>query len=134
MLVLNLYHGLNLIVGQSNNGKSATLRGIESAVYNVSGTDSVRHGASNYLVGLEYKGNTVAFQKGASTTYMINGKRFGKAGREIPVEVSEALNMRELSVNGKNERLNFWKQMDKPFLLDRTPTELFRFIVDSRRR
>lgn len=129
---MNLYHGLNVIVGQSNNGKSATLRGIESAVYNVSGTDSIRHGASSYLIGLEYKGNTVVFQKGASTTYMVNGERYGKAGREIPPEVSEALDMKELEINGRNERLNFWKQMDKPFLLDRTPTELFRFIVDTR--
>lgn len=129
---MNLYHGLNVIIGQSNNGKSATIRGIESAIYNIAGTDSIRHGAKNYTIGLEYDGNTVLFQKGASTMYVVNGEKYNKAGRSTPEEVENALNIRDLVINGNKERLNFWEQMDKPFLLDRSPTDLFRFIVDSR--
>ena len=36
-----------------------------------------------------------------------------------------------LSINDNTEKINFWDQMEKPFLLDRNSSELFRFIVDS---
>lgn len=128
---LTFLPGLNCIIGQSNNGKSAILRATKAAIYNVAGTTSVRLGCSSYAVGIQANGHTVIFQKGANSAYKIDGVTMGKIGRTQIPEVAEALQIKELNLNGSNEEINFLDQMEKPFLLDRTETELFRFIVDS---
>ena len=123
--------GLNAIIGQSNNGKSALFRAAKSCIYNEPGTTSIRNGCSSYAVGLQMNGHTVIYQKGKESIYKIDGNVFQKVGRTQLPEVASSLNIRELNLNGSNEQLNFWDQMEKPFLLDRSETELFRFIVDS---
>ena len=128
---LKFVPGLNVIQGESNNGKTAIFRAIKSAIYNVPGTTNVRYGADSYLVGIGYNGHTVIYKKGTETIYLIDGQQYNKPGRAQLNEVNDALDIKQLEINGVNEQLNFWDQMDKPFLLDRTPTELFRFIVDS---
>ena len=128
---LKFVPGLNVIQGESNNGKTAIFRAVKSAIYNVPGTTNVRYGADSYMVGIAYNGNTVVYKKGNETVYLVNGQQYNKPGRAQLEEVADALGIKLIDVNGANEQLNFWDQMDKPFLLDRTPTELFRFIVDS---
>lgn len=128
---LKFVPGLNVIQGESNNGKTAIFRAIKSAIYNIPGTTNVKYGADCYVVGLSYGENTVVYKKGTDTVYLVNGQQYNKPGRAQLDEVADALGVKILEINGTNEQLNFWDQMDKPFLLDRTPTELFRFIVDS---
>lgn len=124
--------GLNCIIGPSNNGKSAIFRAIMSLLYNEPGTNRIRTGCSSYMVGLQMNGSTVLFQKGTKeSVYKINGVLYQKPGRVQLEEVAQATGIKELNLNGKNEQLNFWYQMEKPFLLDRSETDLFRFIVDS---
>lgn len=128
---LTFQPGLNAIIGQSNNGKTALFRAAKACIYNEPGTTSVRNGCSQYAVGIQMNGHTVICQKGQSNIYKIDGTLFQKIGRTQLPEVAGALGIRELNLNGSNEQLNFWDQMEKPFLLDRSETELFRFIVDS---
>jgi DNA repair ATPase RecN len=128
---LTFLPGLNCIIGQSNNGKSAIIRAAKSAIYNIPGTTSVRSGCNNYAVGIQANGHTVIFQKGANSAYKIDGVAMTKIGRTQLPEVADALGIRDLNLNGNNEEINFLDQMEKPFLLDRSETELFRFIVDS---
>ena len=128
---LSFQPGLTAIIGQSNNGKTAIFRAAKSCIYNEPGTTSVRHGCSQYAVGIQMNGHTIICQKGKDSLYKIDGATFQKVGRTQLPEVAGALNVRELNLNGSNEQLNFWDQMEKPFLLDRSETELFRFIVDS---
>ena len=129
---LTFNKGLNCIIGPSNNGKSAIFRAIMSLLYNEPGTNRIREGCSSYAVGLQMNGNTVLFQKGTKESiYKINGTIYQKPGRVQLEEVAEATGIKELNLNGRNEQLNFWYQMEKPFLLDRSETDLFRFIVDS---
>ena len=116
--------GLTAIIGQSNNGKSALFRAAKSCIYNEPGTTSIRHGCNQYAVGIQMNGHTVIYHKVDNMTYQ-------KVGRTQLPEVAEALGIKELNLNGVNEQINFWDQMEKPFLLDRSETELFRFIVDS---
>ena len=123
--------GLNCIIGQSNNGKSAILRAIKSAIYNKAGTTSVRNGASSYAVGLQNDEHTVILQKGANSCYKVDGVLLSKIGRVQIPEVAKALGINSLTLNGNTEEINFLDQMEKPFLLDRSETDLFRFIVDS---
>lgn len=128
---LTFQPGLNAIIGQSNNGKTALFRAAKACIYNEPGTTSVRNGCSQYAVGIQMNGHTVICQKGQNNIYKIDGTLFQKIGRTQLPEVAGALGIRELNLNGSNEQLNFWDQMEKPFLLDRSETELFRFIVDS---
>lgn len=123
--------GLTTIIGQSNNGKSALFRAAKSCIYNEPGQTSIRNGCSSYAVGIQMNNNTVIYQKGKESLYKINGNVYQKIGRTQLPEVADALKIKELNLNGVNEQINFWDQMEKPFLLDRSETDLFRFIVDS---
>lgn len=128
---LEFIPGLTVIQGESNNGKSALFRAIKSCIYNEPGTTNVRVGCKNYMVGIEHKGHKVIFQKGENSLYMIDGQQFNKVGKSQVPEVANALGIKALSINDSTEKINFWDQMEKPFLLDRNSSDLFRFIVDS---
>jgi DNA repair ATPase RecN len=128
---LSFLPGLNCIIGQSNNGKSALMRAAKACIYNTPGSTNVRLGCSNFAVGLQMNGHTVILQKGNNSLYKVDNEVYGKIGRTQLEEVANALGVKELQINGANEDINFWDQMEKPFLLDRSETELFRFIVDS---
>lgn len=130
-LNITFYPGLNAIVGNSNNGKSSLYRSLSSCIYNDSTPTYIRNGCSSYAVGIKYNGHTIVCQKGKENTYKVDGLLYQKVGRTQIPEVANSLNIKELNLNGINEHLNFWYQMDKPFLLDRSETDLFRFIVDT---
>lgn len=124
--------GLNVIIGPSNNGKTSFIKAIKSLIYTEPGSTPIRFGTQSYIVGIQYNGHTVILQKGLKdSAYLVDGEKFTKYGTSTPEEVSKALGIRELELNGKKEKINFWDQMNYPFLLDKSTTELFRFIVDS---
>ena len=128
---LEFIPGLTVINGESNNGKSALFRAIKSCIYNEPGTTHVRAGCKNYMVGIEHKGHKIILQKGENSLYLIDGQQYNKIGKTQVPEVAQALGIQALSINDNTEKINFWDQMEKPFLLDRNSSELFRFIVDS---
>ena len=124
--------GLNLIIGPSNNGKTSFIKAIKSLLYTEPGTTPIRSGQSFYSVGMTLNGHTVILQKGLKeSSYIVDGKKYSKYGTSTPEEVSNALGIKELVLNGNKEQLNFWNQMEYPFLLDKSSTDLFRFIIDS---
>lgn len=130
--ILDFKPGLTSIIGPSNNGKSSILKAIKSAVYTEPGSTPIRNGAQSYVVGIQDNGHTVIYQKKeGSSKYLVDGQLYSKFGLSTPEEVSNALNIRELVLNGNKTQLNFWNQMDKPFLLDKSAGELFKFILDS---
>lgn len=130
--VLEFKPGLTALIGPSNNGKSSIVKAIKAAVYTESGTTPIRHGSDSYIVGIQNDNHTVVYQKKeGSTKYLVDGKSFSRFGVSTPEEVSNALNIKEIVLNGNKIQLNFWDQMDKPFLLDKSSGELFKFIVDS---
>ena len=129
---LEFIPGLNVIIGPSNNGKSSILKAIKALIYTVPGTTPIRNGQSSYVVGINYNNHTVILQKGLKESlYIVDGEKYTKYGVNTPEIVSKSLNIKELTLNGNKEQLNFWDQMKYPFLIDRTSTELFKFIIDS---
>lgn len=129
---LEFIPGLNVITGPSNNGKSSIFKAIKANIYTTPGTSPIRAGQSSYAVGITYNGHTVILQKGLKeSVYLVDGEKYTKFGTTTPPVVSNTLNIKELVLNGNKEQLNFWDQMNYPFLLDKTPVELFRFIIDS---
>ena len=132
---LEFVPGLNCIVGQSNNGKSAVLRAIETALFNIPRANHVTQGETVSAVGIQYRGNTLIWRRDTKATsqvsYKWNGQVLTKVGRGQPEFVSQALGIREMELDATMMRLNFQKQMAYPFLLDKTPSQLFKFIVQS---
>ncbi len=129
---LEFIPGLNVIIGPSNNGKSSILKAIKAATFTVPGTTPIRSGQSNYIVGIQYNGHVVILQKGLKeSTYVVDGEKYSKFGQATPEIVANSLNIKELVLNGNKEQLNFWDQMNYPFLLDKSGVETFRFIIDS---
>ena len=129
---LEFIPGLNVIVGPSNNGKTSILKAIKALLFTVPGTTPIRSGQSSYIVGIQYNGHIVILQKGLKeSAYTIDKEKYSKFGQTTPEIVSNSLNIKELILNGNKEQLNFWDQMNYPFLLDKSSVELFKFIIDS---
>lgn len=124
--------GLTILQGESNGGKSSVFRAIENTIFNQSGTGNVQHGKQFYIVGIENNDHKVVFKKGkAGGVYKVDGVEYSKVGVGQLDQVAEALGIRETVLAGEKIRLNFWSQMGYPFLLDRSPGQLYKFIVDS---
>lgn len=132
---LEFVPGLNVIIGQTNNGKSSIIRSLETAIYNISREGHVTLGETKSAVGIEYNGHQVIWRRdteaSSQVTYRVDGKIYGKLGRGQPEVVKEALGISEVEINETKFRVNFSKQMSYPFLLNVTPSELFKFIVQS---
>lgn len=127
--------GLNVIVGPSNNGKSSSIRAITSAIFNLSRDSHVTVGETVSAVGIRYRGHEVVWKRdlnqASKNSYRIDGKVFTKLGKGQPKEVADALGISEIDLDDVRERLNFQKQMAYPFLLDRTPSQVFKFMAQS---
>ena len=127
--------GLNVIIGPSNNGKSSLVRALEAVYFNKQGNNFINNNAETCTVSIKQGNNVINWMKfkatGTPAKYMINGQEYNKIGRAPLDEVSDLTNIREIDILGVKERINFWKQMDYPFLLNKTPAQLFNFLAMS---
>lgn len=114
---------------------TAILRAIETAIYNVPRADHVKLGETKCKVGIKYNDHTIIYtrdtSKASQVTYNIDGENYAKLGRGQSEIVGNLLGIEEVDLDGQKIRLNFQKQMAYPFLLDKTPSQLFKFIVSS---
>ena len=124
--LLEFNPGVNLIVGQSNSGKTAILRAINATLTNPSYAKTfIRHRASSCSVTFAYNGHEVTWQKSAKggTKYLVDSQEYSKLGTSDLFDI--------LSDNGfvksyNDEVMNIEGEWDLPFPFDRTPAELFR--------
>lgn len=130
-ITLNFNPGFTILQGPSNSGKSSIIKAIENTIFNQSGTTNIRQGQDNYIVGIKKGDQTVSLIKGKNSKYKVNDQIYEKFGVNQLPEVADALNIRETILGGEKVRLNFSRQMSYPFLLDKTPGQMYRFIVDS---
>lgn len=129
---LQFFPGLNILQGASNAGKSSVVSAIRSCIYNIPGTTNVRHGQNDYYVGIGYNNNEVLYKKGKSgNTYIVNGQQYLKTGVNQLPAVADALKITDVILGDEKIKVNFWNQMSYPFLLDKSPGQLFKFIADS---
>lgn len=130
---LEFVEGLNIITGESNNGKSAIFRAIEGAIFNETGDDFIQFEKDYSLVALQDKENTIVWKKprakNKSTVYTVNGEELTKVGRSQVDEVADVINIREIKLTSRDkEKLNFWVQMGYPFLIGKSGSQLFEFL------
>lgn len=113
--------GVVVLVGETNQGKSAILRALYAVLYNgLEGATFVRKGAT--LASVEVTtddGHVVRLEKGVGVNrYILDGTVFDKIGRGVPPEVQEALGVAPVSFDDTTFlTLQFQGQMDAPFLL-----------------
>jgi len=132
---LSFEPGVTVIVGNSNNGKSSIIRSIEAAINNKGGSSFINYDAEACQVNIEDNGQFVIWNKNrnsAKSFYQLNDHTLNKIGQKQLEEVGQLLNMPEVVINNEKFRLNFWKQLDYPFLVGSTHYQLFEFISKSK--
>jgi DNA repair protein SbcC/Rad50 len=119
---LTFHPGVNVIVGNSDSGKSAIIRALRWAIWNRPSGDSIRSwwgGATSCKIVLD--GTSVTRYKDKVDKYTIEGKEgtktqeFKAIGIGVPEEVNRVLNV---------DNINLQYQLDSPFLLSKTPGEV----------
>ena len=130
--------GITVITGATNNGKSAIIRAIDSAIFNLGDDSMVRGGQRYYGINLSNDSHNMLMArdnvgKNEKTAYQFDdGSVQKKVGRGQLEEVSRMFNIREVKMNnGTKMKINFWYQNDKPFLMDKTSGQLYEFLSMS---
>jgi DNA repair protein SbcC/Rad50 len=111
--------GLNVLVGQSDSGKTAILRALRWVFWNRPGGDEFRShwGGDTHVVVELTDGNVITREKGKAgrNAYILNGKEYVAFGQDVPEDIARVINITDV---------NLQQQMDSPFLLSETPGEV----------
>ena len=120
--VLEFVPGTNVIIGESDAGKSTIFRAINWVITNRPLGDTFRSdwGGDTRVTIYTAEGDVIERIKTATrNVYVINGKPLTAFGSEVPEQVSEILRMDEANIQS---------QMDVPFLLAVSPGEAARLL------
>jgi exonuclease SbcC len=132
---IELDEGLNIIVGESNNGKTSILRGIMWVIDNQPlGTDFIMAGQNDCSVRIEYSDGTF-IERGRTlkdTGYYkiryidengnLQDEEYRGFTNAVPVEVANVHQMPKVNITKDIEtHLNVLSQLDAPFLLTESP-------------
>jgi len=112
-----LHKGLNVIIGESDSGKSAILRALRWVIANKPSGDAYRRRVGGTVFDTDVKivtdNGTVKKVKGKGVNlYQLDDQVFKAFGKDIPKEVQDCLNMYETNIQ---------RQLDTPFLLSDSP-------------
>ena len=120
---LSLDRGVNVIIGQSDSGKSSLMRGLCTVIENEpSGMYLKRKKAKKkYKVTLINEDNTTITRERtkSSNLYIIDGEEYEGFGVNPPEEVNEIL---------KFKPINIQRQLDDPFLITKSGGEVSRYL------
>lgn len=113
--------GFTLILGQSNQGKSATLRALKAACTNRFKAGQVRHGQDHAMIQIKTPESQAILRCmrpwNGSIKYKLGDELFSKVGRTLPKQINEFLNLGFLETGSENYSLNFHDQFQPPLLL-----------------
>lgn len=120
--------GLNVILGNSDVGKTAILRAIKWALYNEpKGDYFIRQGEKDVSVKVTFSNGVVVerAKTPSKNSYFLvdssgNEMRFEGFGIDVPKEITDVTNMYKVSLDNSNNKtiLNIAEQLDGPFLLN----------------
>lgn len=114
--------GLNLLVGESNSGKSSIIRSAAAVVNNQWTKEMVRNGCSSCKVKMETERGWVECERGEKINVWkcFDGKsvqEYKKIGINVPEQVTEILGMGERDRGDIKELPNFMFQLEKHYML-----------------
>lgn len=118
---LDLVPGINIIVGQSDSGKSSILRALRWLLWNRPSGDAVRsHWGGDTSVYAEINEHQVSkVRTDHNNLYHLDGDSFTAFGADVPEEIQQACNITDV---------NFQSQLERPFLLDDTPGQVAAYL------
>ena len=122
---LEFTQGINIIVGQSNSGKSAILRALKGAVLNTSGSQKyIKNGTKGFKVGIDYQGNSIEWSRTLrSPEYVINGEKYAKIGSS---NLLDFLDNSGFTLDENKSLMNVESELELPFPFDKSNNELFK--------
>lgn len=127
---LELYPGVNAIIGESDSGKTALIRALSWALTNRPLGDEFRSdwgGDTRVRVDLADDISVTRSKQGKKNAYILAGEgvddqEFEALRGEVPEQIARALDIGPLGVQ---------RQLDAPFLLSETPGEVARRLNQS---
>jgi len=113
---LEFSDGVNVIIGQSDSGKTSIIRALRWLIWNRPGGDAFRSTwGGETEITLDLNGIIVSRSKDKDNLYHGDGIEFTAFGSEVPFEIKHLLNINEI---------NLQSQMDSPFLISSTPGDV----------
>ena len=128
---LEFDRGLNVILGNSDSGKTAILRAIKWALYNEpQGDYFIMQGQNQVLVEIEFSNGAIIkrLKSSSKNDYYLKlpnqeEQKFEAFGRSVPQEIINITGMYKMSLNDdKTSILNIAEQLEGPFLLNQVPS------------
>lgn len=115
---------ITVITGPSNTGKSALFRAINAVIINQGGDSFIKQGQTKATVDIELNsGLHVEWSKAAKSggTYRLiaegKAQEYTKTGGKVPEEISDALGIKAIEIDGVKLTPQISTQMSLPFLL-----------------
>ncbi len=124
---INFTQGLNIIIGESDMGKSSILRALRKLVRDIpAGKDHINKDATSMKLSLTVVDDNdqeyviIRQITPSKNLYYLDEQDFGGFGREIPEEIQNTLEMFLIELeNSDKVDLHFFDQHDTPFMVAR---------------
>jgi len=106
--------GVNVIVGQSDSGKSAIFRALNWVIHNRPTGDAFRSiwGGETFVTLILDNHTVTRLKSDSKNMYIVDSQEFTAFGTSVPEEVIKALNIGSI---------NTQFQLDRPYLISETP-------------
>jgi exonuclease SbcC len=121
---LNLHPGVNVIVGQSDSGKTAIIRALNWVINNRPQGDSfIREGEKICGVTIEKESPrwVMRYKDNKENIYRMGEEIFKSFGSSVPEYISRELNFSDI---------NLQSQMEAPFMLSSSPSQMAKQLND----
>lgn len=132
---MNFSNGLNVIVGESDVGKTAIIRALKWVLFNEpKGASFINRDSDECIVEINYSDGISLIRKRNKkfNGYIIinNGEKveYRGFGNSVPEEVRKITGVTENQLVGKKFLINFQTQFDNMFLLSETPGDKSKII------
>ena len=122
---LIFHSGINVLVGQSNSGKSATFRALKACLLNGTGSQRfIKKGKKESSVTLEYNGNQIIWKRTPKeSSYIVNGELFTKTGSSSAQKI---VGDTGFVVDTDNNVMNIEEELQLPFPYGISKFDLFK--------
>ena len=132
---VKLHPGLNVVVGDSDSGKSNIVRAIWAVLCNEPAPRFLSRGATYGHAEIDFGDGTVRLTKGERVNkYIVSRSGFGAnhaysdVGSSVPEPVAEFLRMGPVTLGGEAVALNVARQRAPAFVLDESPSRVARVL------